>query len=141
MSTAAAYVPVMRNLRGFGGAVCLLCVGLLVAALTGSQTGAPPRDEAPVVEAALLGTTVSVVHLCPPHARLDRPLTQALLSPDPPHFQLLTRTVWSGGMLTRWRVTVPPGRRAGLTAPTQTIACEADLVSGSNPLPAQPGAA
>lgn len=130
----------MRDLRGVG-ALCLLTVGLLVAALTGSQTAAPRKARDPAAVAGALGGTVSVVHLCPPHARLDRPLTQALLSPDPPHFRLLTRTVWSGGMLTRWLVTVPPGQRVGLSAPTQTIACEADLVTSADRASAPAGAA
>jgi hypothetical protein len=79
------------------------------------------RTQVGVTEA--IGATVSIIHVCPSGAALDRPMTKSLIARTPPGYRLLSRELWPRGMVTRWRQIGPLPQVDNPRLPQQTVAC------------------
>ena len=112
-------------------------LGVMAAVLTFSAAmgiGASPADAATTVRVRsvvrtqvavteAIGATVSIIHVCPSGAVLDRPMTRSLIARTPPGYRLLSRELWPRGMVTRWRQSGPLPQFDNPPLPQQTVAC------------------
>ena len=104
--------------------------------------GAPPAEAASTVRVRwivrsqvgvteAIGATVSIIHVCPSGAALDRPMTKSLIARTPRGYRLLSRELWPRGMVTRWRQIGPLPQVDNPRLPQQTVVCVRAVQAGA----------
>ena len=122
----------MRDVRRVLGVVCLTA-GLTLSASppvkAAVTTGTVTSSVRTLVSVRfnVVGATISVIHICPARARLNRALVRAHLTSTPTGYRLLSRELWPRGMVTRWRITAPTPPQDNPPLPTQTVFCDEAL--------------
>jgi hypothetical protein len=116
------------------GTVALAAMLLLPLSLTGAPAHAASMINVTTVVttdvrySGAVGATVSVIHLCPAQAVLDRSLTRNLNAFSDAQHSPLSREMWPRGMVTRWRVGPATELDSGFE---QSVACRESIPAGS----------